>query len=242
MFLMPLVMTLLKIEGLNTGTATDNIVVADADGVLKTVPQSSIGGSSPFNNVSDGSPADQSSTGDIYYTGGNLAIGVNSASAPLSVRGSGSTQAVIVGTGVEADMRLQSFDATGNATVNLKNGTNQMRMGLFNNKFRIDNVLGSSGLFTIDPSGEVGLGVNPTHKLDVDGQVRVRNIQASTDVTDEVVVAATDGVLKKKTLASLAPMAKVFYPMATPVAVAATGTGFTLDYIKSISMFMVLLL
>ena len=213
---------------------TDNIVVADTNGVLKTVAQSSIAGSSPFKEQGSGDTADENTTGNIYYTGGNLAIGVNSASAPLSVRGSGSTQATIVGTGLEADLRIQSFNATGNATVNYKNGTNQFKVGLINDRFSIQNV-GNTTDLTLDQDGDIGIGIgnssadNRLHVSAAADPVKFEGLQDDANATNKIVTADADGVLKTNSAANLVTRSKIFYPPAVPVNIAATGTGFTLD-------------
>ena len=69
---------------LQAGTATDAIVVADADGVLKTIGASDFGGGAWDNP--DGTAASQSST-DIIYDSGNVGINTTDATSELDVRG-----------------------------------------------------------------------------------------------------------------------------------------------------------
>ena len=72
----------IKLEGLQAGTATDAIVVADADGVLKTIGATDFG-TGPWDNP-DGTVANQVST-DINFMNGNVGIGIAAPSARFDV-------------------------------------------------------------------------------------------------------------------------------------------------------------
>lgn len=90
-----------RLEGLQTGTATDNIVVADATGVLKTIAPSSLSSLAvePW-QVQGGTVKATTNTQDIYQTG-NIAVGKTTGASSLDILGSfrsGNTHSGSVGT------------------------------------------------------------------------------------------------------------------------------------------------
>jgi hypothetical protein len=57
----------------------------------------------------------------------------------------------------------------------------------------------TSPKIVLDSTGNVGIGItDPTQKLDIDGQTRIRQINNGTAATDTILVADIDGVIKKK--------------------------------------------
>ncbi|SDF25024.1 hypothetical protein [Epilithonimonas hungarica] len=75
-----------RLEGLQAGAATDNVVVADVTGVLKTVPAASLGGGSstePWYNVTTSAGATANNQ-DIYQMG-KIGIGTKPTDAYLQI-------------------------------------------------------------------------------------------------------------------------------------------------------------
>ena len=76
--------------------ATDQLIVADADGVLKTLPANSLE-SGPWDNP-DGTVANQNST-DINYTEGHIGIGTTAPTTLVQAYGTDDTRISIDGDG-----------------------------------------------------------------------------------------------------------------------------------------------
>ncbi|MDW9378746.1 hypothetical protein [Chryseobacterium sp. JV558] len=113
----------------------------------------------------------------------NVGIGTDSPAQKLDVDGVAKSRKVIVGP--------SGFNYAGSA-LNVRNNTaSEYIMGLVSsdNIFRV-NVLdnGNMGIATTDP----------TQKLDVNGNLRLRTIVPSTNIQDITLVADANGVIKKK--------------------------------------------
>jgi len=77
----------LRLEGLQGGAATDNVVTVDATGVLRTMSLSSTSSAAePWKNQPDATPA-TSNTANIYQVG-NVSIGSQNPIAPFTSNGS----------------------------------------------------------------------------------------------------------------------------------------------------------
>ena len=100
---------------------------------------------------------------------GRLGIGVATPSNTLDVRNAGGTQAAFIGNATEAKVRLQTYAATGNASLVYKNGNGQYNMGLFNDRFRLD-LSGTGTRLVIDSDGDMGLGIG---NADADNRLHV---------------------------------------------------------------------
>lgn len=93
--------------------------------------------------------------------------------------------------------RLSGIDNTVTSAIGSEykgDGTNLLSQLVFRTSGNIDNKV------VINEAGNLGVGINisPTEKIDVDGNVRVRNINTITGngQTDKIVVADSNGVLK----------------------------------------------
>ena len=144
-----------RLRGLQAGTDTDAIVVADADGVLKTIGATDFGGGAWDNP--DGTAASQNST-DINYSAGNVGIGDANPDAKLTIASD-----------AEAIDRLAIYsDATNRFKIQtLLDGNNiaDYPYGGGNNRLALQPL-----------DGFVGIGdSNPQAKLQVDGKTIIQS-------------------------------------------------------------------
>ncbi|MFN0255639.1 beta strand repeat-containing protein [Pedobacter ureilyticus] len=227
-----------RIEGLQAGAATDNMVVADASGVLKTlaIPSSvniyNANGSLTSNRV-------------VTLAGKNLTF--TSPERDIVFDSNGRI-ANIAKTGYEADIFLSSgsgatynrFDlqSFSNGQTNLTAsgaGAQQLLLGTHATQvaapllFSTSSGGGALGTekMRITGTGNVGIAANvPTEKLDIgQGNVRIRDINSNTGAaSDKVVVADATGVLK--TVSAVAP--QFFY---TPSLVLPTSNSNLPSYV-----------
>lgn len=68
--------------------------------------------------------------------------------------------------------------------------------------FREDNTTGSNTRLTINPGGNVGVGVTPTARLDINGNARVRTVPDG-QATDFVLTADANGNIRRRTTAQV---------------------------------------
>ena len=210
------VVNTLAVAGLQTGVSTDKIVVADPNGVLKTVNASSLAANNIYN-------ANGSLTADreLDFNGRSLTFKGTTGSFDLETGGG---YATLHGSNPDrARFRLSTDDINANGTSSVfdmslfsDNYLQMFAMGEMNgisfgthvtlNPSPIEfvtspgaNALGETRM-KIEGNGNIGINEsNPTEKLDVgNGNVRIRDINTITGsiTTDKMIVADVDGVLK----------------------------------------------
>ena len=196
----------LAVTGLQTGAATDKVIVSSTNGVLKTVDASALASANyqePWNVIGSTNPA-TTNTQDIYQTG-KIGIGENTAISRLHVGGENTPVVTIRGNGTG---NTNSYSQGG---INfLESGANNWGIGMHfwsppipgKNTLRFQSDQGGSPveIMTLHEDGLVGIGtIAPTNKLHVvatSNPVKFEGLQTGTS-TDQIVTVGTDGVLKK---------------------------------------------
>lgn len=205
--------------------ATDKVVVADADGVLKTVAGSS------FSNIYNANGS-LTSNRTLDFNGRSLTF--EGATGSLKLETGGGYMTLNGSNPDRARFRLSTDDINNNGTSSIFDmslfsdnylqmfATGEMNGISFGTHVTLDpspiEFLTSPGggalgevRMTIEGNGNIGIDESsPTQKLDVGtGNVRVREIVLPTNAgdiaTDKVVVADADGVLKTVAASAIAP-------------------------------------
>ena len=168
----------LALKGLQPGANTDNIVVTDANGVLKLITPSSLSGTGPWYNVATNAQA-TANTQDIYQLG-KIGIGTLTPHAQLQLANTVADRKIVLyedanndnqfyGFGVQSSLlKLQAPAFSFNSAVNATSSTELMR-------------LNATGL---------GIGtITPTAKLDVAGKTVTQSAQIAKGTDDSLPAA-----------------------------------------------------
>ncbi len=233
-----------RIRTLPAGAAGDQVIVANANGVLRKLPASSLG-LDDHDWYGVGTSAAPGAITDNIFTEGNVGIDVLNPAENLHVSGA-----------IRTDQRRVYFGANQQLF-----GNNADRLDYTSNSASLSKILhfNSNGLFyggmvghndgsfgmndrdnhwtfrgvhdqfltmsinnsekvRILANGNVGIGINaPTNTLDVNGTARVRNLPAGV-AADEIVVANANGVLRKLPASSLSSDDHDWYGVGTTAA------------------------
>ena len=119
-------------------------------------------------------------TGPIYYSGGNVGIGVTSPSALLHVFGSSGNPKIMVEGGSGALFPLYQLvdDRTGASNWNIENGRDGLGVLGFHTNF----TPGGTRMI-ITPDGKVGIAtLNPTYQLTVNGTIAATEVMVTNSI------------------------------------------------------------
>jgi hypothetical protein len=207
----------IRLEGLQPTIANDTsiLITNPTTGVVRYIHIDSIKGEEDADFFKVGTTSAPTNINDSIYTMGNVGIGTNTPEASLNVIG-----AIRVGTQTGMNSNLSRNRLEFNRTKGFSYIDQEGDQGAL--VFRIDNGLGlsdpSSNTMILDSNNNVGIGtIAPTHKLDVNGETRIRTI-TDTNVVATVLTTNTNGVVKKIAIDSLQNQLNVKRYVSTTVA------------------------
>ncbi|MEM7514350.1 MAG: hypothetical protein AAF388_25715, partial [Bacteroidota bacterium] len=222
-----------RIRNFPSGAATDQIVTTDADGNLRKLSAAALPGSSIYSENGTLTENRAVATGDYKLNVDANTFVVDGAANKIGIgTATPNTKLHVVRPGLDATKGehvalfegddsehakghgpIVGFKTALNDGAGLANvGIGVMREASTNavSSFRVmlrtdrENVTFDDTKFTIRANGRTGIGVtNPTKKLDVDGQARIRNFPAGA-ATDQIVTTDNAGNLRKLSADALA--------------------------------------
>ncbi len=165
-----------RIRTINSGTSEDEVLVTDIDGVIKKIPQSTLG-----------------SDGDAWGTTGEDLTTNIVRNGKVSVQTDGSLNSV--GLAAPRDTKAGFIEFTD------PDGTRNGFIGWEPGKmyYAAEKDIHQFG----GNSAQVGINAVPTARLDVNGNVRVRSLPTGA-TTDQVISADAEGYLRKINISNLA--------------------------------------
>ncbi len=217
-----------RIRTIAAGAAADEVLVANATGVIRKIAQASLGLDHDFYEVGTTSPPNAIT--DNQFTQGNLGIGIPNPLQQLHVNGSIRTDGArvylgpaqnIFGNGASdfnftsnsaALVKLRLYDNANTFTGAVVGQSGGVNFGLNDRDshwtFRsvhdqyLTMSINNSEKVRILLNGNMGVGTTgPSERLDVNGGARIRTLPAGT-TADQVVTANGAGLLRKRPLSS----------------------------------------